>query len=635
MTDVLARRRAARPTRLTRRLAGTAVAGAVAAGAVLGPVTTGPVAAAPAGTAQRADECPQPFPIADLARGDAVTGSTVTAGTTPEGFTGEVLGTIEDGIAPGLDMVMAELDMPEFESTDGIWQGMSGSPVYAADGRLIGAVAYGLSFGPTRIAGITPYAAMLEDAAGDVAPGTPQAAGRVAVDRGTAAMLADRADISRQSAEQGFAELRMPVGVAGVSLRRFTQVHDRERTSRLSPRASYVLGRAGERAAGPETIVPGGNLAASLSYGDVTMAGVGTVTSVCDGHVLAFGHPLIQAGRTQLGLHPADAVYIQPDSLGAPFKVANVGDVAGTVVGDRLTGLSAYAGPSPASIALSSTTRLTGGDAEARESETQVLLPLVLGEVTFYQLLASLDRVAPDLEGGTAVQTITATGTEKGEPFRIRLRERMTSSDVYFESAFTPAMLAETLVRLRGATIETMHVETTLSRSTATSRVAAVERRVQGRWVRVGRRAPATVREGGTLRLRVRLAGADAGRTLRVAPIAVPPRAGGSIGLVRVDGGTRTSGWFGADTLAGLREQLRDYVANDEVRVIVSTEGGGRFGFEGIFTDGTGFRGDGTGPDRPRHVRFTRTRVMGPVAHVVRGSLAFPFVVRPVRNPRD
>jgi hypothetical protein len=36
---------------------------------------------------------------------------------------------------------------------------MSGSPVYAADGRLIGAVAYGLA-GASTIAGITPAADM-------------------------------------------------------------------------------------------------------------------------------------------------------------------------------------------------------------------------------------------------------------------------------------------------------------------------------------------------------------------------------------------------------------------------------------------------------------------------------------------
>ena len=67
---------------------------------------------------------------------------------------------LSDGIAPDLDMIMVELAMPEFARTGGIWQGMSGSPVYAQDGRLIGAVAYGLAWGPSPIAGVTPFEEM-------------------------------------------------------------------------------------------------------------------------------------------------------------------------------------------------------------------------------------------------------------------------------------------------------------------------------------------------------------------------------------------------------------------------------------------------------------------------------------------
>ena len=67
---------------------------------------------------------------------------------------------LQDGIAPDVDMVMMRLTSPEIDRVGGIWQGMSGSPVYAADGRLIGAVAYGLSWGPSPVAGVTPFADM-------------------------------------------------------------------------------------------------------------------------------------------------------------------------------------------------------------------------------------------------------------------------------------------------------------------------------------------------------------------------------------------------------------------------------------------------------------------------------------------
>ena len=61
-------------------------------------------------------------------------------------------------------------------------------------------------------------------------------------------------------------------------------------------------------AAGPETVVAGGNLAASLSYGDITQGGVGTVTAICNGRVVGFGHPMTFLGKTTLTLHPADAL---------------------------------------------------------------------------------------------------------------------------------------------------------------------------------------------------------------------------------------------------------------------------------------------------------------------------------------
>lgn len=84
------------------------------------------------------------------------TGLTVEKGTVPDPFTATVLGVVENGIAPDLDLIIVDTDSPAIQRAGGIWAGMSGSPVYAQDGRLIGAVAYGLSAGPSPIAGVTP-----------------------------------------------------------------------------------------------------------------------------------------------------------------------------------------------------------------------------------------------------------------------------------------------------------------------------------------------------------------------------------------------------------------------------------------------------------------------------------------------
>ena len=106
----------------------------------------------PAAQSAQDGSCTAPYPEGKLTKGQTVSGLTVDGvknATDPVKFTGTVIGVIKDGIAPGLDMIMTRLSSPEIDRVGGIWEGMSGSPVYASDGRLIGAVAYGLALGPS------------------------------------------------------------------------------------------------------------------------------------------------------------------------------------------------------------------------------------------------------------------------------------------------------------------------------------------------------------------------------------------------------------------------------------------------------------------------------------------------------
>ena len=93
-------------------------------------------------------------PQDDLGPDQAVNGLTVSRGVDPEPFTGTIAGVLEDGIAPGVDMILAELSSTAIDR-NGIWAGMSGSPVYAdADQtQLVGAVSYTLNEGSTTLAG--------------------------------------------------------------------------------------------------------------------------------------------------------------------------------------------------------------------------------------------------------------------------------------------------------------------------------------------------------------------------------------------------------------------------------------------------------------------------------------------------
>lgn len=593
----------ARPTRRRSSVVALTCAGlTLSAGALgaLGSTASAVPSADPA--VDPVSDCAEAFPVSEIAKGDAVDGLTVVSGTTPVAFTGEVLGVLTDGIAPDIDMIMIDLDMPAFDQTGGVWQGMSGSPVYAADGRLIGAVAYGLSYGPSPIAGITPFEEM-----DDYLASAPSGLAKK-LSPAQAGIVADRAGLTQQQAAQGFRELPMPLGVAGISARRLQQAQ--ARGPKYLDKNTYVLGRAGAAAPGPETIVAGGNLAASAAYGDITFAGVGTATSVCNGTVVGFGHPLYQLGATTEGLHPADAIYIQPDSLGGPFKVANVSPIAGTITQDRLTGITGTFGELPSSATITST--VTQG-ADTRTGTTNVTVPDALAEATFFQLLTNNDRVLGGNPKGTAVQSWTVRGDDEGAPFTISFTDRYTGSDLVFTPIFQVSDVAYSLTNIDGVSVDSITADNTVTSSEDTYDFGIVEQRVKGRWTRITPKAPAKATAGSTLRLRLRLTGTAGDRIVRIPALKIPRKASGRAQLSIV-GGNQFYSSFYANSVEALKKQVRTAVRHDEIQVYVGNEGG---------PDTGGFGGDfffrGRGPSEPKSKPFSITRVLGPVGHVVDG----------------
>src|SRR3954451_23193243 len=164
--------------------------------------------------------CDPAFPVADLIDGQTVSGLTVTHGTGPTGFSGSIIGVLHDRIEPGVDMVMAKLSSTEIQD-NGIWAGMSGSPVYAeGTDRLIGAVAYTLSWGETQVAGITPWEDM-QAYAGHPAPL------QVKIPLSTARSIARTTSVSTEQASQGFTEVATPELVSGLAQRALDRAQDK------------------------------------------------------------------------------------------------------------------------------------------------------------------------------------------------------------------------------------------------------------------------------------------------------------------------------------------------------------------------------------------------------------------------
>jgi hypothetical protein len=596
------------------RRRGRALASLTAAALVAGTATTTLGSSA---LAAPAADCAAPYPVSGLAQGDPVNGLTVSQGVTPDPFTGEVIGVLEDGIAPGLDMVIVDLDSPAIQAAGGIWQGMSGSPVYADDGRLIGAVAYGLAWGPSPIAGVTPFEDM-DDYMVSAKPGAE-------VDGKTARAIAAASDVSAERAAQGFEPLGIPTGVSGVGAARLGKLTNTERA--YFPKTAFAAGAVSPGVASPDDVGAGGNLAASYSYGDITMGGVGTATSVCDDKVVGFGHPMDFLGETSLSLHPADALYVQPESLGAPFKVANFAPPAGTISHDHLTGITGRFGATPAGTTITSDVSYTGRN---RVGTSTATVPVAWPAVTFYQQLANHDRVVDAIRRGSETQSWVIQGSQAGTPFTFSHSDRYASSyDISFDASYELADLVYLLSSVEGLDLDSVSVDADVTNSSATYSVRGNEQRVKGEWRKVSNRNPATVRAGGKLRLRVVLRGSD-GSTAKVPySFKIPKRAAGNRGQVFLTGGNDFFseeffyGEFGAaKSLADIKAYIDGLVRSDEIAAQLFIGGGLPGGGEG---ECRGCKGAG---------EIQKDTTVGPADKVVHGFKRLKVVVKPPK-PRS
>lgn len=514
--------------------------------------TTLTTAALGAASAQAATDtsCPAPYPEAQLAKGQAVTGLTVdgvNSATDPTQFTGTVLGVLKDGIAPGLDMIMARLTSPEIDRVGGIWQGMSGSPVYASDGRLVGAVAYGLSFGPSPVAGITPAADMetLLAPQGGIAAAP---AGRVAIPSRIARTVVASGDATRGQVSGGMSQLRIPFVVSGLSTAK--RIHQVRKLLHLG-NVRFMTGSAVGADSTTSPIVPGGNLAASLAYGDVTAAGIGTATAVCGSQVLGFGHPMLFSGPSTLTLHGAETLYVQEDATFAPFKVANLTGPAGTIDQDRRVGIRGEVGPLPATSPVTSYVEAEG---RSRTGTTLVSVQSLFPDLATTHVLADQDRVLDAVGPGSGQASWTIRGQrEDGSPFHLRRTDLYASQyDISGTVGFT---LYDTLYQLMNngtetVTFSSVRTSSSLNLQYRHFQVAQLQVRQAGHWVTARRHRALSLRAGAVADLRVKLTSTEGVRWIPLR-LAVPARAAGQSGSLEVLGGNNFGGGFGGDGSSG------------------------------------------------------------------------------------
>ena len=558
---------ALRTTRRTAALGLTAVALTMAG---LGSV---PALSASTGTG----ECPAA--AGPVAAHDKVTGLTVSEGTTPEAFVGEVVGVVNDAIAPDFDLVVVRLSSPEIDRV-GIWSGMSGSPVYDEAGDLIGAVAYGLSFSPSPVAGVTPAAEMHQllsaaptNAGAEASLRAAATKDKITLPDRMARRLVSSGDASPAAVVDGMSRLPVAVGVSGA------RYHKRLRATlarmRISDARVFAPGAASaDRDALP--IVSGGNLAASAAYGDFTLAGVGTTTAVCGEEILAFGHPFMYGGDSRLTIHGADAVFVQEDSNWVPFKVANLGAPAGTLLQDRLAGLLARPGTLPATSDITST--VTVGT-RSRTGTTYISMQQAVADFAAWHLLYDQLRVFDAQTPGSQTSAWTVKGMKAdGRAFQYTRADRFTNPYDLVWAAPDELFMQLYMLLNAGEKVRISDITTT-SRMNSDHQQLTIQRvfvRAGGTWQPLPRTLE--VRAGVTKRFLVTLRSDELGtRNVRLA-VDIPGRAGASGFLTFRGGNTYGPGeefWYDPSSSGSFDKVLRQITSdprNDQVVADLSVQ---------------------------------------------------------------
>lgn len=417
------------------------------------------------------DLCDPIMPLDDVSAGMVGQGWTVAQGTDPEVFDVEVLGIAPGLVGPGRDIIIAEISGPLVDAAGGVWAGMSGSPIYMDSDdpdpdldQLIGALAYGFSFGPSSIVGLTP-AEHMERILG-YSSGTFRTTAfpaRVELPRSVARMIARETETALPAMSGDLVRLKLPVSVSGVQperMRRVKRMLRREHVAAI-PYSGSATSLA--QVSSIDEFRPGDNFAGALSYGDVTLAGVGTATYVCGEQALAFGHPFLFAGRTTLGASGADAITVVTDPTLTPFKLANIEGIAGTLDQDRLAGIRAVDGL-PETIPVS--TAVTSLDTlNARTGQTDVVLKREYPFLAFTHLFSNIDVVFDAIGAGTNNVMFVIRGTRAGgATWAVRRQNVHTSDfDISIESSFELLMYLDSIANNPFERVEFTSVQATAS----------------------------------------------------------------------------------------------------------------------------------------------------------------------------
>ncbi|HEY0477441.1 MAG TPA: SpoIVB peptidase S55 domain-containing protein [Kofleriaceae bacterium] len=302
------------------------------------------------------------FPVSKVQRGQTGYGLTTFSGTKPERFTFEVVSVVKNFL-PKQDIVLVKSDDPKM-AVSGFWQGMSGSPLYIDD-KLMCAFSYGFRFNKVALGGCTPIEYMkhegdafrrgkaIQAVGGSFKTVQPMAASlddwrRLTPTVDAAEAMAALGPVRRSwllsaplpapvtrpaPLDDQTMTASMPLSIAGFSAPAFGQLEKLFGDSNIVPvRAGGTTG--GKIEGGPTQFVPGAPLAVELIRGDMSAAGICTVSYVEGDKVLSCGHPIFQTGETYAPVSTASIHAVVPSAQSAFLMGSSINEI-GSLVQDR------------------------------------------------------------------------------------------------------------------------------------------------------------------------------------------------------------------------------------------------------------------------------------------------------------
>jgi hypothetical protein len=330
----------------------TALITAAAAALVAAFPASHPTATAAEGQAQLLLDAHQ------LKPGDRGYGLTVFSGMRPERFEVEVLGVLTNFL-PNQDLILVKTQHPRLQVAK-VVAGMSGSPVFVG-GKMIGAYAYGWQFGEESVAGVTPISSMIAELRRPVprdllrplppagpaprAQPVPHAQRRGHLFKGAPL----RYDLAQHASQVASASTPHNIGprdgVSAVPVGTPLMVGGLGESSvnmlrqSLSPLGMEPIQGGGSGAGRTlegdlDRYVDGGAIGVQLIRGDVSATGMGTVTHVVGDRLLAFGHPMMNAGVSRLPTALARVHWVLASAMRS-FKIGAPVKPLGSLINDR------------------------------------------------------------------------------------------------------------------------------------------------------------------------------------------------------------------------------------------------------------------------------------------------------------